>query len=301
VLGTKKGLLAWLEYALARTLAGTAAALPRRLREALIEALAALLCGLDRAHSRAAEEYLTQALGSLPASERRARVRQAWRHLLRLTLDAERFSREVSPQSYPQRTRVEMCAGAEAIARAGRPCVIISAHVGDWENGVALLPHLGFSPLYAISKPPKNHYLALHAQRLRKSRGIRLLPRRGAMEFVPAVIRGGGSVAMLLDQRARVKPVFAPWFGRLASADRSAGVLLRRLKVPLVIAAVYQEPEPFHYRAVFPCVIEPEELSGASPEEVAARLHRELEQLIRACPEQYFWLHDRYRGAPPEG
>ncbi|MFM7280995.1 MAG: hypothetical protein ACKO32_04355, partial [Planctomycetia bacterium] len=46
---------------------------------------------------------------------------------------------------------------------------------------------------------------------------------------------------------------------------------------------------------------EPEELTGASPEAVAARINAELERLILACPDQYFWLHDRYRGAPREG
>jgi KDO2-lipid IV(A) lauroyltransferase len=301
VLGRRKGLAAWLEYVLTRALVRLAAALPKGLREGLIRALAWLMHALDRRHSRAAAEYLAQALGPMSPEESRRRVRRAWQHLLRLTIAAERFARDVPPELFPQRTQLEMCPAAAAIARAGRPCVIIGAHVGDWENGVALLPHLGFSPLYAISKPPSNHYLARHAQALRRSRGIRLLPRRGAMEFVPAVIRGGGSVAMLLDQRARVKPVLAPLFGRMATADRSAGVLLRRLKAPLVIVAVYADERPGHYRVVFPAVIEPEELTGASPEAIAERINAELERLIRACPDQYFWLHDRYRGAPPEG
>ncbi len=301
VLGTRKGVLAWLECSAARGLVRLAASLPHTLREVLIGFLAWLMHTIDRRHSRAAEAFVAQALGPADPVDRRRRVRQAWKHLLRLTLDSERFARDLPPELYPERVHVEMCPEAAEIARAGGGCVLISAHIGDWENGVAFLPHLGFSPLYAISKPPKNHYLSLHAQKLRKSRGMRLLPRRGAMEFVPAVIRGGGSVAMLLDQRARVKPVLAPFFGRMATADRSAGVLLRRLKVPLVIVAVYADERPGHYRAVFPAVIEPEELAGASPEAIATRINAELERLILACPDQYFWLHDRYRGAPAEG
>lgn len=301
VVGKRGGWLAWLEFKLVRVLLWTCARLPRALRQVLVGLLARVATRLDRNHSRAAEQYITQALGPRSPQELRRAVRQAWRHLLELTLDAERFERELPAERYAAQTKVEMCPQAQAIARSGRPCVILSAHVGDWENGVALLPHLGFSPLYAISKPPKNRYLAQHAQALRQSRGIRLLPRRGAMEFVPAVLKGGGSVAMMLDQRARVKPVWAPFFGRLASCDRSAGVLLRRLKAPLVIAAVYREPKAWHYRAVFPVVIEPEELQGASGEEVATRINQELERLILACPQQYFWLHDRYRGAPSAG
>src|SRR5258708_7641188 len=86
--------------------------------------------------------------------------------------------------------------------------------------------------------------LARGAPRLRESRGMRLIPRRGALEFVPAIVRAGGTVALLLDQRARVKPVLAPFFGREAKCDRSASVLVRRLRAPLVFAACYRTAQP---------------------------------------------------------
>jgi KDO2-lipid IV(A) lauroyltransferase len=125
---------------------------------------------------------------------------------------------------------------------------------------------------------------------------MRLLPRRGAMEFAPAVVRGGGTLAMLLDQRARIKPVLAPFFGRESKCDRSASVLLRRLRAPLVFAACYRTSDPRRYRLVVPRVVQPEEVAGKSAEEVAALVNAELEKLILAAPEQYFWLHDRWRG-----
>jgi KDO2-lipid IV(A) lauroyltransferase len=173
--------------------------------------------------------------------------------------------------------------------------VLVSGHIGDWETGAALLNWAGFGPLYVISKPPKNRWLALHAQRVRESRNMRLLPRRGAMEFAPAVVRGGGTLAMLLDQRARWKPVRAPFFGREATCDRTASVLLRRLRAPLVFAACYRTERPAHYRLVVPRVVQAAEVAHLGPEEVAALVNRELEQLILRAPEQYFWLHDRWR------
>ena len=48
-----------------------------------------------------------------------------------------------------------------------------------------------------------------------------------------------------------------------------------------------------------PRVLWPDELAGQSPEAVVTLINGELERMILARPEQYFWLHDRYRKAPP--
>ncbi|MDG2143593.1 MAG: lysophospholipid acyltransferase family protein [Planctomycetota bacterium] len=156
---------------------------------------------------------------------------------------------------------------------------------------------VGFRPLYAISKPPSNYPLSVEFQRLRESWGMRLLPRRGAMQFAPKVIQGKATLGMLLDQRARKRPVMVPFFGREARCDRSAGVLLRRLRCPVVFIAAFKQPEDLRWRFYAGKVIHPEDVAGKSPEQVAGMVNTELEALILQHPEQNFWLHDRYRGA----
>jgi KDO2-lipid IV(A) lauroyltransferase len=296
VLGTRGGVLAWLECQLVLGFVGGVARLPAGLRSALVGALARIARRFDRPHSRAAEEFLRQALGrGLPPAELSARVLQAWRHLIEVTLDFEIFERRLDPARAREQLELELCPEARELIEQKQGCVLVSGHIGDWETGAALFKWAGFGPLYVISKPPKNRWLALHAQRVRESRNMRLLPRRGAMEFAPAVVRGGGTLAMLLDQRARWKPVRAPFFGREATCDRTASVLLRRLRAPLVFAACYRTQRPAHYRLVVPRVVQPAEVAHLGPEEVAALVNRELEQLILRAPEQYFWLHDRGR------
>ena len=296
VLGERGGALAWIECQLVLATMGGAARLPASLRRALVGLLARAGRRFDRAHSRAAEEFLRQALGrELPRAELEPRVLQAWRHLIEVTLDFEVFERRMDPARAREQLELELCAEAREIIERKQGCVLVSGHIGDWETGAALFNWAGFGPLYVISKPPKNRWLALHAQRVRESRNMRLLPRRGAMEFAPAVVRGGGTLAMLLDQRARWKPVRAPFFGREATCDRTASVLLRRLRAPLVFAACYRTERPAHYRLVVPRVVQAAEVAHLGPEEVAALVNRELEQLILRAPEQYFWLHDRWR------
>jgi lauroyl/myristoyl acyltransferase len=74
---------------------------------------------------------------------------------------------------------------------------------------------------------------------------------------------------------------------------------VRRLKVPIVFAASYRTDTPWRWRLSVPRVLFPDELQGLGAEGVVGRINAELERMILAAPEQYFWLHDRYRKAPP--
>ncbi len=298
VLGNRGGLLAWIEYAAARGLLGTLSRLPEAPREALVSAFARLAHAADRSHSDAARTFLRQALGDdLSDEDVEARVRQSWRHFLRVTIENAGFPHRVDLAHLDRHLEsVELHPDVERVRRERTGCLFVTGHIGDWEAGSAVLAWLGFRPLYVVAKPPRNRPLSRHLQDVREERNLRVLPRRGAMQHAGPILRAGGALALVLDQRSQMRAVMAPFFGRLARCDRSAGVLVRRLRVPVIVGACYRAG-PWRWRMRLPCVIQPEDFAGASPEAVATRINRELETLIRAAPEQYFWLHDRYRGA----
>jgi KDO2-lipid IV(A) lauroyltransferase len=296
VLGPRGGFLAGVESVLARGVLGVLARLPLVLRDPAVAAMARAAKALDRRRNRAARTFLLQALGpSMPERELERRILQAWVHLFTVTLDSEVLDRRAPAGRILEHFEVELCPDAARIATSGTGSILATAHVGDWETGSAVMPWIGFDPFYVVSKPPKNRPLSVHAQRIRERRGVRLLPRRGAMKDAPAVVRGGGMLGLILDQRARRRPVHAPFFGRRARCDRSAAVLLKRLRAPIVFAACYRTSTPWRWRLVAPAVLWPADLAGRSVEEITAVVNRELEKLILAAPEQYFWLHDRYR------
>jgi KDO2-lipid IV(A) lauroyltransferase len=303
VLGTRNGPLAWLEYLSARAVLGGLARLPDGPRAALVAGLARLAKALDRRHSDAARTFLRQAFGpDLSRAELERRVLAAWRHFACVTLENAGFDRRVPPGAIGR--HVELAEAHPEFLRvraAGRGALLVTAHLGDWEAGAAALAELGFEPLYVVAKAPRNRPLSAWMQRARERRGVRVLPRRGAMQHAATILRSGGYVAMLLDQRARTRPVLAPFFGRLARCDRSAGVLMRRLRAPVVIAFC-ERSGPWRWTIRVQSVLQPEALAGLSPAQIAARVNREFEAAILRVPDQYFWLHDRYRDAerPPD-
>jgi KDO2-lipid IV(A) lauroyltransferase len=299
VLGTRSGFVAEAELVAYRALTATLARLPQSAQRAVIDATARLARRFDKRHSDAARSFLRQAFGpTMGEAELGERVLQAWRHLLLVTISSAALPRRVPIASIRDHYDVRMTDDVRRVLAQKGGCVLITAHVGNWEAGGAILPWLGFDPLYAISKPPRNRPFSVFAQREREARGLRLLPRRGSMRYASAIVEAGGTLVMMLDQRARTKPVFAPLFGRLARCDRSAGVLLRRLGCPVVFAASYLTARPYHYEVVFPAVLWPDDVANQTPEQIARAVNVQIEGMIRAHPDQYLWLHDRYLGSP---
>lgn len=301
VLGDRNGPIAWLEYLASRASIGLLTRSPEALQALVLAVLARAARALDRRRSDAARVFLRQALGcARTEGDLEQRVLAAWRHLFRVTLDTHAFARLVPPDQVRARFEVEECAGLREAIAAGRGGIVACPHLGNWEAGSALLPTLGMRPLYVVARPPKNQPLSAHLQRARVARGIGVLPRRGGMAEAARLLKQGAWIALLPDQRPRKRWVMAPFFGRPARCERGVTALARRLDVPLVVAGCVYTGEPLRFRAQFGRVLWPADLAGLSPEQSTALLNRELERLILTWPEQYFWLHDRYRGEPAQ-
>ena len=302
VAGPHDGARAHLEYVLARGGLEAMARLPHAAQRALVGMLGRVARRVDRRHARAAREFLETALGpGLTAERREQLVLASFRHLVRVTLEQVQFERRVVQDDFLAHFEVALCDDARRVLAERRPVVLVSGHLGSWEALLALAPRLGMRPFYGVSRPPENRPLSLYAQRMRERWGVRLLHRHGAVRSIVQALGAGASVGMLIDQRARRKTVLAPFFGRLAHCERAVPVLLQRARVPVLVGGCAMLGEPFRYKAEISRVLWPEEFAGAAPERVLAGLHAELERMILAQPEQYLWLHDRYRKAPPPG
>jgi KDO2-lipid IV(A) lauroyltransferase len=295
VWGTQRGLKARAEWLFFQLLVACVGRAPGWIVQPAAEVLARVAKLVDQRHSRAARVYLRQALGDLPRRELERRVLQAYRHLFHVVLDAHRFGRLFPGEKAVERFEVRWTDAARAALDARRGCLLVTGHVGNWEAALTIAPWLGFAPMYAVTRPPKNLWISQVTQAEREARRARLIPRRGAMALAPAILRAGGALALLLDQRARGRALLAPFFGRQARCDRSAGVLMKRVKVPAIVAACFETQEPMRYRVEFYDVLQPDEIRSADLEVITTRINRALERMILDQPDQYLWLHDRYK------
>ncbi|HSE93084.1 MAG TPA: lysophospholipid acyltransferase family protein [Methylomirabilota bacterium] len=186
----------------------------------------------------------------------------------------------------------------DVMRKHGR-ALVLTAHLGNWE----LLPAASRLTPYALTivvRPLDAPWLNRLAEALRRKAGIELIDKRAALRPVLGALARGRLVGILLDQNAsRQEGVFVPFFGRPASTSRAVAVLALRTGAPVVPIFTRREPDGTHRVVVQPPI---EVEAAGAPEravtELTARCTAVIEAAIRETPEQWLWMHERWRTRP---
>jgi KDO2-lipid IV(A) lauroyltransferase len=187
----------------------------------------------------------------------------------------------------------------DAALREGHGAVIVTGHLGNWEALGASLAASGY-PLYGLVARQRNRRISGQVRRMRESVGIRILyTDRGLMPVMRA-LRGNGFVAFPIDQDAGRGGVFVEFLGRKASAPLGPVRFARRAGCPMIPGFCLRQPDGT-YRLEMPgAVWVRTDLPPAEAElEALTRVTALLEEVVRRYPEQWFWMHRRWKTRPP--
>lgn len=295
----RPGPVPWLLSLPVRGLLGILGLLPPRVALALGDLLGRLAWLLPR-RRRLGRRHLARALPDLSPPERDRILRRSCGHLGRGAVEALVLSRR---RLEDLAVHLEWEPGArEALAELARgPAVVVIGHLGCVEAVPAALRLLGARPLVPM-RFPTNHYLGRRLQRLRARSGVEVVDRHGALRRARVALREGRPVVLVADQNAHQKPVFVPWFGHPAASERAPAALALRTGVPLWVAWGVRTRLGPGWR------VGAEEVRPSAPPEAATpealrhwmgKVHTALERAVLRHPEQYLWIHDRYRTRPP--
>jgi lipopolysaccharide heptosyltransferase II len=200
------------------------------------------------------------------------------------------------PDKILERVTVENIEAMAREFRAGVPVVLVLSHLGIWELFAQLMPKfVGFVRNASVYQKLGNHYIDEHVRRTRSQTGLELFDRQAGFQAVIDLLRSGGGVGVLCDQHAGDHGVWTPFFGRLASSSPLAGLLARRTRAAVLAAAVYTIG-PARWRMVF---TERFDQHGGSVAEMTSRINDIIEQQIRHAPEDWFWVHNRWKTPQP--
>jgi KDO2-lipid IV(A) lauroyltransferase len=114
------------------------------------------------------------------------------------------------------------------------------------------------------------------------------------------LIQRNTSVGFIADQNAGDRGLFVPFFGRLASSYKSIGLLAMRYNIPIAAVHAKRIDGRFKYEVSLTDYIEPDEWKN-QPDPlfyITARYNRAIQQMIINAPEQYLWLHRRWKSRP---
>ncbi|MBT3193229.1 MAG: lysophospholipid acyltransferase family protein [Verrucomicrobia bacterium] len=174
------------------------------------------------------------------------------------------------------------------------PAIVVTAHYGNWEV-VSLGCGLEGHPMTSVAMPLKNPFADSELYRLRAKTGSEITSRDGAIRHVIRALRAGRGTALLVDQNVLPKEggVFVPFFGLPVPVTKAVGSLWSRTQAKIMVS--WCIPDEHGVYTVHSKTPFPEAGEDLSSDEIAARVTKGLEDIIREQPEYWLWSYRRWR------
>ena len=292
----------WLEYLALRAAFGALAALPlgAALRVGELAALVAYL--LDRRHRRVGMRNLEIAFPEKPIRERRRILRASFLNLGRMAvelahlprLSAERLRdmvRFVDEEWWREATSWERSTGV----------LVLSGHFGNWELLVFAHGMRGH-PVHMVHRTIANPLLDRWLNALRARAGTRTIRKRHAARAVLAALHERGLLVLPFDQNStRGLGVFVDFFGVPASTNAGLARIALRTDAPIVPAFIVREGRSARHRVHVLPIMQVERTGDPRADVVrnTQRFSAVFEDMVRRHPEQWLWMHKRWKTRPP--
>jgi Kdo2-lipid IVA lauroyltransferase/acyltransferase len=281
-----------------RLLLGAIRRLPGSARDWLAAAVGGIAFAMG-VRRRVVLEGLAWAFPFWTAHEIRSVARRTYQHLGRTALDAA-LSQRLSPEALEATVSMEDAAVFDRELAKGKGLLVATAHLGNWEVLGEAMTGRGLR-LNAVVRPLRGAFNAeVVAGRVRS--GMRLIAQRGALRGTLAALRRNEAVTVLLDQAIGGKhALHVPFFGRPAATTPllSAAALHSGAPVLVGLAPYVDGRLRLHVQGPFPVPS-----TGDRARDLwthAAAVTAAIERAIRAHPEQWLWLHRRWKLPAPPG
>jgi Kdo2-lipid IVA lauroyltransferase/acyltransferase len=273
---------------------GLLRAMPRPLLLALARGVGRLAMALG-IRRRVTLDNLARAFPEKSARERKAIAAGAYANMAMAAVEGlvstrgPDPSREITIENYD--------VFKEAVAQ-GRGVLLAMAHLGSWEVLGELMAQRGL-PLHAVVRPLRG---ALNAvlMKARIDAGLKLIPARGAVLGTLRALRQGGIVVMLLDQSLPAPSAFfVPFFGRLAATSPAFSTAALRSGAPAFAASALRDGDAIRCRIEGPFPVPDTGNRNLDLLQHTATVTAAIEGFIRRAPDQWLWLHRRWKERPP--
>jgi KDO2-lipid IV(A) lauroyltransferase len=260
-----------------------------------------LLYLLDRRHRERALGNLRASFPGAADEELRRIARKSCEHLIMVGAETLCLPRLMQFNRYLDYVDISTCLPQFHYISSGNPAILVTGHFGNWEMMGFSMAVMGFPPT-AVARPLDNPYLNDHIMGLRQRTGMKILFKEGMTDEALADLRRGRPLGLIADQDAGRRGFFVNFFGRKASAYKSIAYLAMEENIPIYVGGVYRVGPGFRYKIVMTDHIKPSEypknLDGALA--ITQRYTTGIEKAVLLAPEQYLWVHRRWKTRPPE-
>ncbi len=217
-----------------------------------------------------------------------------FRSIARLLLAFARFP-DINKENVHRWIRVEGLEHYLEARRRGRGVLIATGHIGNWEFS-AFAHALLTEPMNVVVRPLDHSAVDALVERYRQMSGNRIIEKKDAARAILRALQANEAVGILVDQNTTPgEGTFVPFFGRPACAGTAFARLANRTDATVIPGYAVWNSDERRYVLHFET---PVEMTGDEFADTAA-IHARLEQIIRKYPDQWLWIHRRWKTQPP--
>ena len=293
---SRKNLFDYLAYVAVRILICIVQALPMDTGRKLARTGAWLMNDVLRMRAKVVDENLACAFVELSPQERSALARRMWEHLFLLVLEVAHVPRKIHETNWRKYIKLRNVAPLMRQLISDRPVIVVTGHFGNFELGGYALGILGF-PTFTVARNLDNPYLDRYLASFRAATGQHLIPKNGGYEQIEQVLGSGGTMAFLADQYAGEKGCWVKFFGRPASAYKAISLLALEHDAPVAVCYARRLGAPMQFEMVTAGMADPRDTQNdvGTVRDMTQWYTSQLEHAIRTAPEQYWWVHRRWK------
>ncbi len=272
--------------------------IPLGIRKWIFKALLRAFYHLSAKHRLIALYNLKGAFPEKTFEEREAIAKGVYRHLAIMV--AELFDVPyVTRETLHEWADVEGLEHVEPAVRQGRGILSIVAHFGNWELMAAVVP-LATVPIQIVYRPLDSPLMDNLLGWSRTSHGNSLIPKGGSGKRILRLLKENKAIAILSDQNVISREgVFVDFFGRPACTAVGLSVLALQSGAPVIPVFMPRMPDGRYKLIIMP----PVEITRTDNYESdlfvnTQRFTKVVEDMVRQYPDQWFWIHQRWKTKP---
>ncbi|MFT3880868.1 MAG: lysophospholipid acyltransferase family protein [Gemmatales bacterium] len=287
------------EFLAVRIVLSILQAMPLSWGYTLAQGLAWLAYKIDRRHRVVADQNLQIAFPQWSAAERDQAIREVYVHFCSMVIEMTHLPRMLHVHNWKK--YMELGRGDEMVGAllSGRPLIVITGHFGNWELAGYALALFGFNS-YAVARPLDNPWMDDLLKRFRKKTGQELLNKNGDSNRMADLLDAGGILCTLADQDAGQNGLFVPFFGKPASTHKAVALLALHHQALVAVVGTRRVGAGLKYLIDVEVVLDTK--SYLDDQNAVRRLTEDYtlawERLVSKAPEQYLWLHRRWKHEP---
>lgn len=259
-----------------------------------------LIYRFDRRHREIALRHLRLSFPEWGEEKVQGIARESIRNMVYFALEFLFTHRVVTPPRWRRHAELaEQSENIRLLTERKSAIIYVAGHFGNWERVGYTLAVLGFDG-FAVARPLDNPYLNRYVMGVRQKRGLTILDKKGATERMDEILTSRRYVSFIADQDAGRRGIFVDFFGRPASTIKAPALMAMRYNVPVVMGYGRRVDQRYGFKLGIERIIHPHEWTDVEDplKWITQEYTTALENVIRRYPEQYLWVHRRWKHRP---